>query len=494
MREKVPAILSTLVAVPGVGPRTAKLLVDRFRFQSLEELEKLIRSEKLRTLKGMGKKKEQNILRGIQLVRAGRERMPLGIAMALADEVVRALKKLPEVQRIAAAGSLRRRKETVRDIDILVTSTYPKRVMDRFVKFGFVAQVQAHGETKSSVRTSQGVQIDLRVVEPDSFGAALVYSTGSKEHNIKIRSLANRKGLMVNEYGVFRLKGNRRVAGKEEEDLYRALGMVWIPPELREDQGEVEAAQKGRLPRLVERKHIRGCFHNHTNRTDGSHPLQKLAEAVRGEGYEYMLLSDHSRSLRIASGLSEADLLREAEEVRRFNRQSRGFRILMGAEVDILPDGTLDYPNRLLEKLDVVIAAVHSAFKQPKETMTRRILRAIENPHVHILAHPTGRLLGERDPYEVDLEQVFRAAARTRTALEINAHTSRLDLNDQQARMARDLGASLVISLDTHVLSQLGDIELGLSMARRAWLKPSDLLNSLSADELVSWAKRKKIS
>lgn len=492
VQKEVPAILSTLVDVPGVGPKTAKLLHDRFRLKSLEQLEKLVQAGKLRSLPGMGEKKEQNILRGIQILRAGQERMPLGIAAAVGEEFVRALRKLPEVRRITVAGSLRRRRETVRDIDILITSTHPQKVMDRFVSLDPAAQVQAHGETKSSIRTAQGVQVDLRVVEPDSFGAALVYFTGSKEHNVKIRGLANRMGLIVNEYGVFRLKGNRRVAGKEEADVYRALGLAWVPPELREDLGEVERAQKGRLPRLVERKDLRGSFHNHTNRTDGSHPLQELVQAVRGEGYEYMLLSDHSQSLRVAHGLSESDLLKEMEEVRRLNRRLGKFRVLMGAEVDILPDGRLDYPDRVLAKLDVVIAAVHSAFKQPKAVMTKRIVRALENQHVNILAHPTGRLLGERDPYGVEMDDLCRAAAKTQTALEINSYTRRLDLNDLQARRAREMGARLVISTDTHVLDQLADIELGLSMARRAWLEPRDLLNTLSVKELLAWVGKKR--
>lgn len=492
IRKEVPAVLSTLVTVPGVGPKTARIVYDRFHVGSLGQLERIVRAGKLRALPGMGEKKEENILRGIQILKAGQERMPLGIALALANEFVRALEKLPEVQRISVAGSLRRRRETVRDLDILITSTRPKKVMDRFVALAPVARVQAHGETKSSIRTAQGVQVDLRVVEPESFGAALVYFTGSKAHNIKIRSMANRKGLTINEYGVFRIKGDRRVAGKEEEDVYRALGLPWIPPELREDLGEVEQAQGGRMPRLVEWKDIRGSFHNHTDRTDGSHPLEEVVSAIRKEGYAYMVLSDHSRSLRVARGLSESDLLKEMEEVRRLNRRLGAFRILMGAEVDILPDGRLDYPDRVLAHLDVVIAAVHSAFKQPKQVMTKRIVRALQNRHVSILAHPTGRLIGERDPYEVDLDEVSRTAAKTQTALEINAYTRRLDLNDVQARRAREMGVRLVISTDTHVLDQLADIELGLAMARRAWLGPGAVLNSMPAEELLSWVNRKR--
>ncbi len=492
LKKEIPESLVSLLTVPGIGPKTAKLVYDKFKVRSIAHLEELVKAGKLRMLPGFQQKKEQNILRGIQLLKAGQERMTLGVARALADQVLRSLKGLPEIRRIAVAGSLRRCKETVRDLDILVTSTHPAKVMDRFVNLSIVGQVQAHGETKSSIRTRQGVQVDLRVVEPDQFGAALVYFTGSKEHNIRIRSLANKLGLTVNEYGAFREKTGRKVAGREEEDVYRVLGLPWIPPELREDTGEVEAAARGRLPKLVELKDLKGDFHIHTNRSDGHHPLEEVARAAKARGYRYMLLSDHSQSLRVAGGLSESELLEQMEEVRKLNRRLSPFRVLMGAEVDILPDGRMDYPNRLLAKLDLVIAAVHSAFKQPKETMTRRILKALENRYVTILAHPTGRLLGEREPYEVDLEQVCRTAARTRTALEINCYTQRLDLNDVQARKAREMGVKLVLSTDTHALEQLEGIELGLAMARRAWSEPGDLLNTMGLKQLLNWVATKR--
>ncbi len=492
LRKEIPAGVVTLLNVPGIGPKTAKLLYDRFQVKSISQLEKLVRAGKLRGLPGFGEKSEENILRGIQVVQAGRERMPLGVAVSLGEEIVRELKKVPGVRQISVAGSLRRRKETVRDIDVLVCSSDPASVMDRFVGLGLVGRVQAHGETKSSIRTQQGVQVDLRVVPEESFGAALVYFTGSKEHNIKIRGMALRKGLTVNEYGVFRIKGNRRVAGRSEEEVYRSLDLPWIPPELREDRGEVEAAREGKLPPPLRRAGLKGSFHNHSDWTDGSHPIEQVARAIREQGYEYMILSDHSRSLRVAGGLTEQELFKEMAEVRRLNARLKPFRILMGSEVDILPDGSLDYPDRVLAKLDVVIAAVHSAFKQPKETMTRRIIRALENPFVSILAHPTGRLLGEREAYAVDLEQVCRAAKRTGTALEMNCHTLRLDLNDLEARRARESGVKLVLSTDTHVLSQLEDIELGLSMARRAWVAPSDLLNTLGAKGLLAWVAKKR--
>ena len=492
LKKQVPGSLSTLMTVPGIGPKTAKPVYDRFKVRSVEQLEKIVRAGKLRILPGFQQKKEENILRGIQILKAGQERMSLGAAVLLAEEILRSLRGVPEIKRISVAGSLRRRKETIRDIDILITSTNPARVMDRFVSLPIVGQVQAHGETKSSFRTRQGVQVDLRVVEPDAFGAALVYFTGSKAHNIKIRSLANRMGLTVNEYGVFREKTNRRITGREEEDVYRALGLPWIAPELREDQGEVEAAAENRLPSLVELKDLKGDFHIHSDWSDGHHPIEEVAKAAKGLGYRYMLLSDHSKFLRVAGGLSEGELMEEMEEVRRINQRLGPFRILMGAEVDILPDGRMDYSDSILKKLDLVIAAVHSAFKQSEEIMTRRIIKALNNRYVTILAHPTGRLLGEREPYQVDLEEVCRVARKTNTALEINSYTQRLDLNDVHARRAREMGVKLVISTDTHALDQLGSVELGLSMARRAWLGPKDLLNTMDVKDLLAWVARKR--
>lgn len=492
LKKQIPAGMLQIRQVPGVGPKTAKLIHDRFRVGSLKELETLVRAGKLKALPGFKEKKAENILRGIALLRSGRERMPLGVAAGIGREMVEKLSELREVRRISVAGSLRRGKETVRDIDILVVSAAPEKVMDRFVKLPSVSRVQAHGKTKSSVRTRQGIQVDLRVVEAKSFGAALVYFTGSKAHNIKIRSLASRKGLTINEYGVFRARGDRRLAGEEEQEVYGVLGLPWIPPELREDWGEVEAAAKGKLPRLLERKDLKGSFHNHTDRTDGSHTLEEVARAVRREGYAYMVLSDHSKSLRVAGGLSEAELRRQMKQVERLNWKLKPFRILTGSEVDILPDGRLDYPDRLLAELDVVIAAVHSAFKQSREEMTRRVVRAVSHPHVDVLAHPTGRLLGEREPYAVDVEAVFRAAASAGTALELNCHTRRLDLNASQAKRAREAGAPLVLSTDTHVLTQLADIDLGLAQARRAWVGPRDVLNSLSADALLNRLRGKR--
>ncbi len=492
LKTKVPEALAALMTVPGIGPKKAKLLYDTLHVTSLEQLESLAKAHRLRGLPGMEAKTEENILRGLGVVKQGQERMPLGTARAIADDLIKQLRKETSIREIIAAGSLRRCRDTVRDIDLLVVSTRPKAVMDRFVGLPHVAQVQAHGMTKSSIRTREGIQVDLRVVAPESYGAALVYFTGSKAHNVKIRGLANRLGLTVNEYGVFKERTGRRVAGKTEAEVYKALGLPWFPPELREDLGEIEAGLTGDLPDLVSAEAIRGDFHLHSNWTDGAHPIEVVARAAKARGYEYMLLSDHSRSLKVAGGLTAEELMEQRALVTKVNAKLKPFRILQGTEMEILPDGRLDYPDTVLAKLDVVIAAVHSAFKQPKAVMTRRITTAITNPHVHILAHPTGRLWGEREPYEVDLDEVARVAAKTGTALEMNAYTKRMDLNDVQAKRAHELGAMLVISTDTHVLAQLESFGLGLSLARRAWLGADDLLNTRRADAVLAWARRKR--
>ncbi|OGX40578.1 MAG: DNA polymerase III, partial [Omnitrophica WOR_2 bacterium RIFCSPHIGHO2_02_FULL_68_15] len=381
LTKRVPKALSALMTVPGIGPKKARLLYDRLHVTSLTQLEQLAKSHRLQALPGFEQKTEENILRGLQVVKQGQERMPLGTALALARELVAYLGAGSSVREVVPAGSLRRRQETIGDLDLLAVSTKP-------------AQVQQHGPTKSSIRTPSGLQVDLRVVAPAAFGAALVYFTGSKEHNVKIRGLANRLGLTVNEYGVFKEKTGRRVAGKTEEEVYKALGLPWIPPELREDRGEVERGLAGTLPDLMTMKAVRGDFHLHSDWSDGAHPIEEVAAAAKRKGYEYMLLSDHSHSLRVAGGLTAAELMQQRAIVDALNVKLAPFRILLGTEMEILPDGRLDYPDRVLAALDVVIAAVHSAFKQPKAVMTRRIVTALRNPYVHILAHPTGRLWG----------------------------------------------------------------------------------------------------
>ena len=492
LKAKTPAGVLALLEVPGVGPKTAKLLAERLKIRSVRELEVAARAHRLMRLPGFQATKERNILRGIEIVKKGRARMHLGIAWPLAQHLLRLLARTPGVTRVSTAGSLRRMRETIGDVDLLAASTRPARVMAAFTSGPHCARVLAAGMTKSSILTPEGVQIDLRVVSPDSFGAALQYFTGSKEHNVRLRELAVRRGLKVNEYGVFQVKTGRRLAGREEADVYRALELPWIPPELREDQGELDAAARGQLPRLVEAKDLRGDFHIHSTWSDGSDSLEAVAKAGRSRGYEYLALCDHSPSLKVAHGMTVARLRQQMAKVRALNARQRGFRLLQGAEVDILADGRLDYPDRVLAELDFVVASIHSGFTQDEATLTRRLLRAMQHPSVTLIAHPTGRLMGQREPYPVDLEAVFRAARDTGTALELNAYPRRLDLGDVAARRAKAAGAMLAISTDSHSVDQLEQMTFGLGVARRAWLEPGDLLNALSLDRLTAWIGRQR--
>jgi DNA polymerase (family 10) len=480
-----------LLHVPGIGPKTARMLYEQEGVTSLERLEKLAQAGKLRGLPGIQAKTEAKILKGLALLRGGQARMALGRALPLGRDLVAALERLPAVKQAALAGSARRMKETVGDLDILATSEHPEQVMAAFVRLPAVGEVLEQGPTKTSIRHREGLQVDLRVVEPECFGAALAYFTGSKEHNIRVRDMALKKGLKLSEYGVFRESSGRRIAGTTEEEVYRAVGLPWLPPELREDRGEIEAALEGRLPRLLELADIRGDLHCHTKASDGSHTIDALVTAARRRGYEYLLISDHSPSARVAGGLSAEELSAHVGKIRAAGARHRGITVLAGTECDILPDGTLDYPDAVLAQLDLVVVAVHSAFKQPRREMTRRICRALANPHVSILAHPTGRLIGERDPYEVDLDEVLRTAKHHDKAVEINAYPERLDLNDVNARWARELGVPLAISTDTHVLDHLGCMELGVAMARRAWVGPAEVVNTWPLRKLRAWADRR---
>jgi DNA polymerase (family 10) len=492
LRKEIPAGVIDLMGIHGVGPKTAKLLYEQVGVDSVEKLEELAKSHTLAGLPGIKAKTEENILKGIAVWRSGRERMPLGTALVLAEAILGQLRRLKEADQIAPAGSLRRMKETVKDIDILVTSKNPARIMDVFVTLPNVAEVLAHGETKSSVRLRENIQVDLRVVEPECFGAALQYFTGSKQHNIRVRELAQRKGLKVSEYGVFNEKTNRRTAGKTEGEVYKAVGLPFIPPELREDGGEIEAALEGRLPTLVSLEDVRGDLQMHTTWSDGAHSLADLAAGVQAKGYQYMGVTDHSQSTAVAGGMDAKQVLQMVAEVRTLNKTLKGLRVLAGCEVDIKGDGTLDFPDEVLRHLDLVLVSVHSRFKMSREEMTARIVRAVQHPLVHVLGHPTGRLIGERAAYEVDMEAVLKAARESGTAVEINASPSRLDLNDLHARRAKELGIPIVISTDAHTIGQLDYMRFGVSVARRAWLTPKDILNTLPVRQLLSWLERKR--
>lgn len=478
LRKEFPAGVLALLRVPGLGPKTVKMLAQERGIKDVDELEDLARAGKLAGLPGIQKKTEENILKGIELVRRGSERRPLGRVRPLAEEIVGRIRDASPVDRVEIAGSIRRWKETVNDIDLLATSRQPAQVMDAFARLPQARRVLMHGETRSSILIDQDIQVDLRVVEEASFGAALQYFTGGKQHNIRLREMALRAGLKVNEYGVYREPGEKRIAGNTEEGVYRALGLPLIPPELREDTGEVEAAQAGRLPALVEIGDIKGDLHIHTKWSDGSHDLDTIIRAARQRGYRYIAVTDHTKGLGVAHGLDGARLAEQGRAIDGLNAQYKDFRVLKGTEVDIRSDGTLDLPDDVLAGLDIVVASVHSGFKQSRQQITRRLLAAVRHPCVSVIAHPTGRLIGERDAYAVDMEALLKEAARYGVAMEINAYPLRLDLNDSQIRMAKGYGVSLAISTDTHVTTQLDTMIYGVAMARRGWAERDDVLNT----------------
>jgi DNA polymerase (family 10) len=475
--------------VPGLGPKTAGLLYEKFLVKNIDELEKLASGHKLAGLPGIKEKTEDNILKGIGMLKRGRERQPLGKVLPIANNILEHLKKNAPVAKIDIAGSLRRWKDTIKDIDLLATSDNPEKVMNAFVHLPKVKEILMHGPTKSSVIISENLQVDLRVVEKESYGAALAYFTGSKEHNIRLREIAIKKGLKLNEYGLFREKDNKRLGGEKETDVYTILGLPYIPPELREDRGEIEAALSGTLPSLLTLEDIKGDLHVHSRWSDGSHTFEELVEAARKRGYAYFALTDHSRGLAVARGLTIERLMDQKKEIAALNRKLEGFRILQSTEVDIRSDGTLDFPDDVLEKLDLVVASIHSGFKQSGQQLTRRMVAAMKNPYVSIIGHPSGRLIGERDAYELDMETVLKTAGETGTAFEINAYPLRLDLNDKLARKAREMGIPIAINTDTHTIDQFDYMRYGVSIARRAWLEKSDVVNTLAPDKLLKKLK-----
>ena len=502
LKKTIPGGLLDLLNIPSVGPKTAKLLYEKLKIKNISDLEGVIRKNKLGGIFGIKEKTIENISKGIELLKRGRERMTLAQAVLVADEFVNTLKKLPTVKKISTAGSLRRQKETVRDIDILVISHKPKKVMQAFTSSPSVRDVLAEGQTKASVRTKEDIQVDCRVVEQKSFGAALLYFTGSKNFNIKLRQLAIKKGLKINEYGVFSAtkrggfaknygeRKNKFVAGKTEEEIFKLLGMPYIEPELREDNGEIELALKNKLPKLIELKDIKGDFHVHSTWSDGGNSIEEIVRACLKRGYSYAAITDHSQSLKVASGLSIAALEKKKQEIEKINKNLKGFRILYGTEVDIDSDGKLDYKDEILKEFDLVIAAIHTGFKQSKEQLTRRFIKACQNRYVHIIAHPTGRLWGTRDAYEIDLDELLKAANQTNTFLEINAFPQRLDLNDLNCHRAKEMGVKLALGTDAHTIEQLENMKLGISVARRGWLTGNDVINTLSVDELLKTLKK----
>jgi DNA polymerase (family 10) len=481
LRREFPPGVVELMKVPEIGPQVARRLFLELGVEDLDDLKDAVEGHRVRELKGFGERKEENILKGIALVQGQGHRMLLGDALPVAESIVAYLKQHCCLQ-ASVAGSIRRHKDTVGDIDLLVGSDEPEEAMKEFTAHPSVASVLAKGSTRSTVRLADGTQIDLRVVPQPSYGAALQYFTGSKEHNVEMRRIAQQRGYKLNEYGLFREDGSP-AAGEDEDAIYHILGLDPVPPELRENRGEIEAAENHRLPDLVRLEDIQGDFHVHTVMSDGHATMREIAEEAHRRGYRYIGVTDHSRSLRIAHGLSVDDLLASVEEAKQLTEEV-GIPVLRGAEVDILEDGSLDYPDEVLAELDYVIGSVHTRFKMERGEMTDRVLRAVKNSEMNILGHPTGRLIGKREGYPIDLDEVMTEVASRGVLMEINGFPDRMDLNDLNCRKARERGIMMVLDTDAHRLEQLDYMRLAVGTARRGWLTSRDVLNAQPLDEV----------
>ena len=499
LRGEVPRGLLDMMQIPGLGPKKVKAVHQELGIDSLEKLEAAIASGALAQLPGFGEKTAEKILAGIKQRRQYGARHTLDVALHARQQILERLQALPAVGRIEAAGSLRRWRETIKDLDFVATSGDPAQVMKTFIETPGVEAVVAHGETKSSILLRGGVPVDLRVVEPEQFPAALVYFTGSRDHNIELRGRAQRMGFKLNEYGLFPEKDGKTseqsVPLKTEADLYRHLGLEFIPPELREAAGEIEAAEHGTLPRrLIEAGDMAGVLHCHTTYSDGQMSVEELARACQRRGYQYLAICDHSQSAAYAGGLSPDAVRRQWDEIDAANEKLKGFHIFKGIESDILGEGELDYPDPLLAGFDLVVVSIHSRMTMDREAMTRRICRAMEHPAATILGHPTGRLLLKREPYQLDLEEVFKVAAQHNVLLEINAHPARLDLDWRYIRKAKEMGCAFAINPDAHIEPELDFIPLGVGIARKGWLEKDDVINTLSAKAFQGWLEKRKLN
>ncbi|HDD70617.1 MAG TPA: DNA polymerase/3'-5' exonuclease PolX [Candidatus Woesearchaeota archaeon] len=489
LKRKLPSGLDEVMNIPGMGPKKAIKLYKTLRIKDIKDLAKAAKTGKIKSLEGFGEKSEQDILRGIALKEQNKGRMLLGKALDIARSLKKQIEKTGLVTRAEIAGSIRRRKETVGDIDLLAISDKPKEVMEAFVKLPEVKTILVKGPTKSSVIISPGIQADLRVLQKETFGSGLQYFTGSKDHNIELRRIAIKKGYKLSEYGLF--KGKIRIAGRTEEEIYKNLGMQYIPPELRTNRGEIEAAQKKRLPRLINYTDIKGDLQMHTQWSDGSNTIEEMARTAKKMGYSYIAITDHSKSEHVARGMDEKKLSQYIKAITKAQEKVKGIKILKGAEVDILSDGSMDYDDKTLKKLDIVLAAVHSGFKMSKTEMTKRIIAAIENKHVNILAHPTGRIIGKRQPYQTDMTKIIESAKENKVALEIDAYPSRLDMNDENARIAAEKGVMIAIDTDAHQASQLRYMELGVAVARRAWIRKEQVINTKTYAQLLKFLSKR---
>jgi DNA polymerase (family 10) len=495
LKKKTPVNMEELIRVEGLGPRKVKILYQKLGIRNLKDLEKKAKMHKIAPLFGFGEKTEKNILEAIKFLKRSKGRFLLGEIMPKVEEVYEKLKKLKEVEEISTAGSVRRMKETIGDVDLLVISKNPQKVMDFFVSLPGIVKVWGKGSTKASVRMKEGFDMDIRVVPKKSYGSALQYFTGSKEHNIVLRKVAIDKGLKLNEYGLFR--GSKMIAGKNEKEIYEALGLSLMPPEMRENQGEIEAAirqTQGKpdgLPKIIDYKDIKGDLHCHSSWDGGANSIEEIAKAVQGMGYEYVGIADHTKFLRIEHGLNEKQLELRNKEIEKMNKKFQASgprcRILKGCEANILNDGSIDIKDEALAKLDFVIAGIHSSFKMEKSKMTERIIKAMRNPNVDIISHPTGRIIKRRDEYQIDFDKILRVAKETGTILEINAYPERLDLNDQNIRRAKEAGVKMIINTDAHHIDQLRYMKFGIAQARRGWAEKVDIINTQPIEKLLQF-------
>ncbi|HEV8341623.1 MAG TPA: DNA polymerase/3'-5' exonuclease PolX [Candidatus Binatia bacterium] len=488
LKRETPVDLSSLTAIEGVGPKSVKVLYEKLGVKDVSGLEQAALAGTIRNLPHFGEKMEQKILKGIDFFKSRSGRFLLGTILPSILEIEGRLRGVTEVEQVVVAGSIRRRKETIGDADILVVSRKPEKVMGFFVSMPEVAHVLGQGKTKTMVKLRNGMDMDLRVVEEESFGAALCYFTGSKDHNVALRRIAQEKGLKLNEYGLFH--GNKRVAGRTEEEVYKALGLPFIHPEMRENLGEIEAAKRGDLPEILGYQDLRGDLQIQTTWTDGANSIEEMAAEAKRVGLEYIAITDHTKSLAMTGGSDEAKLLQQMAAIDKINRPLKGIRILKGAEVNINNDGTLDIKDEVLAQLDVVGVAVHSHFNLPRREMTERIVRAIRNPHADILFHPTGRLIQKREPYDVDMDEIVRTAKETGTVLEVDAYPDRLDLKDEYIRKAVEAGVKLVIDSDAHSINHIRFLEFGIAQARRGWAKKKDVINTRPLKEFLRSLKQ----
>ena len=492
--KEIPHSLLDLLKISGLGPKKVQILHRELRVKDVDDLERVLKKGLLRDLPGMGIRTEEKIIKSLEEFRQRAGRFKLATALVYAEALVRHLKQIKGVYRVETAGSLRRRRETIGDIDILVTCEDGEPVMDTFVNYKEVKEVIARGDTKSSVILKSGLQTDLRVLNKESFGAALHYFTGSKNHNIAIRDRAKRMGLKVSEYGVFKEDTGERIAGATEEEVFNSVGLPFIPPELRENRGEIEAAEEGRLPSLIEPESIKGDLQTHTKESDGANTIEEMATAALEMGYSYIAITEHSKAVTVARGLDEDRLLQHMERIDEVNQRftDKGLHILKGIEVDILPSGELDLSEDVLRRLDIVVGSIHSRFNMSKEEMTERILKAFSTGLIDIFAHPTGRLIGEREPYLVDMERIMDGALRYNVIMELNAYPDRLDLNDIYCKMAKDKGVMIAISTDSHNMMHLTNMKYGIYTARRGWLEEKDVINTRDYKDLMEIIRKRR--